>query len=153
VAVKIYSVGSPARSSIAIAPKAPKRILLADDNGLVRKQLRFLLESNPDWEVCGEAADGREAVEKARTLHPDLVVLDFSMPYMNGFQAAEGIAAELPHTPLLLFSAFLSRRAVEEARKRGFRGAIAKADVARDLLPGVAALLQDREFFPRKFQA
>jgi DNA-binding NarL/FixJ family response regulator len=153
VAVRIYSLGSSARKALAGTPKAPTRILVADDSGLAREQLRFLLESNPDWEVCGEAADGHEAVEKARQLRPDLVVLDFSMPYMNGFQAAEGIAAEHPHTPLLLFSTFLSRQVVEEARRRGFRGAIAKADASRYLLPGVETLLKHQEFFPRKFQA
>jgi CheY-like chemotaxis protein len=131
--------------------KRTARILIADDSALVRQQLRSLLEMNSDWEVCGEAVDGREAVEKARQLQPDLVVLDFSMPVMNGLQAAKEISQQFPHIPLLLFSMFLSRQLVEEARKLGFRGAVAKSDVSRDLLNGVESLLQDREFFPSNF--
>lgn len=131
--------------------KKTARILIADDSALVRQQLRSLLEMNQDWEVCGEAADGREAVEKVRQLQPDLVVLDFSMPIMNGLQAAKEISQQSPHIPLLLFSMFLSRQLVEEARKLGFRGAVAKSDVSRDLLNGVESLLQDREFFPANF--
>lgn len=131
--------------------KRTARILIADDSALVRQQLRSLLEMNSDWEVCGEAVDGREAVDKARQLQPDLVVLDFSMPVMNGLQAAKEISHQFPHIPLLLFSMFLSRQLVEEARKLGFRGAVAKSDVSRDLLNGVESLLQDREFFPNHF--
>jgi DNA-binding NarL/FixJ family response regulator len=131
--------------------KKTARILIADDSALVRQQLRSLLEMNQDWEVCGEAADGREAVEKVRQLQPDLVVLDFSMPIMNGLQAAKEISQQSPHIPLLLFSMFLSRQLVEEARKLGFRGAVAKSDVSRDLLNGVESLLQDQEFFPANF--
>jgi DNA-binding NarL/FixJ family response regulator len=133
------------------AEKKTARILIADDSALVRQQLRSLLEMNPDWEVCGEAVDGREAVAKARELQPDLVVLDFSMPIMNGLQAAKEISQQFPQLPLLLFSMFLSRQLVEEARKLGFRGAVAKSDVSRDLLHGVESLLQDQEFFPGNF--
>jgi DNA-binding NarL/FixJ family response regulator len=131
--------------------KRTARILIADDSPLVRQQLRSLLEMNSEWEVCGEAVDGREAVEKARQLQPDLVVLDFSMPIMNGLQAAKEISQQFPPIPLLLFSMFLSRQLVEEARKLGFRGAVAKSDVSRDLLNGVETLLNDKEFFPHNF--
>ncbi len=128
------------------------RILIADDSPLVRQQLRSLLELNPDWEVCGEAVDGRDAVEKAAALHPDLVVLDFSMPILNGLQAAKEISQRFPDIPLLLFSMFLSRQLVEEARKLGFRGAVAKSDVSRDLILGIETLLKDHsEFFPSSF--
>ena len=133
------------------AEKRTARILIADDSPLVRQQLRSLLEMNSEWEVCGEAVDGREAVEKARQLQPDLVVLDFSMPIMNGLQAAKEISQQFPQIPLLLFSMFLSRQLVEEARKLGFRGAVAKSDVSRDLLNGVETLLNDKEFFPNNF--
>ncbi len=128
------------------------RILIADDSPLVRQQLRSLLELNPDWEVCGEAVDGRDAVEKVAALHPDLVVLDFSMPILNGLQAAKEISHRFPDIPLLLFSMFLSRQLVEEARKLGFRGAVAKSDVSRDLILGIETLLKDHtEFFPSSF--
>jgi DNA-binding NarL/FixJ family response regulator len=130
---------------------ATARILIADDSSLVRQQLRAVLELTPDWEVCGEAADGREAVEKARQLRPDAVILDFSMPMMNGLQAAQEISREFPEMPLLLFSMFLSRQLVDEARKQGFRGAVAKADVAHGLRLAIEALLDSKESFPATF--
>jgi len=131
--------------------RATARILIADDSPLVRQQLRALLEQNPDWEVCGEATDGHEAVEMARSLLPDVVILDFSMPMMNGLQAAKEISRQFPDLPLLLFTMFLSRRLVEEARKQGFRGAVAKSDVSHGLLLSIEALLDNRESFPTSF--
>ena len=86
----------------------PARILIADDNALVRQQVRNLLGRHPDWEICGEAVDGRDAVNKARELNPDVIVLDFAMPEMNGLQSAWEIARLSPSTPILLFSMFLS---------------------------------------------
>jgi len=133
------------------AARATVRILIADDSPLVRQQLRALLELNPDWEVCGEAGDGREAVEKVNLLHPDVVILDFSMPMMNGLQAAKEISAQYRNLPLLLFSMFLSRQLVDEARKLGFRGAVAKSDVSRGLLLAIETLLKNEEFFPSNF--
>src|SRR5690242_15524928 len=84
----------------------PFRILIVDDNTVVRQQMRSVLESHSDWQVCGEAADGTEAVRKNRELHPDLVILDFSMPNMNGLRAAQEIARHTPNVPMLLFSIF-----------------------------------------------
>jgi DNA-binding NarL/FixJ family response regulator len=139
------------QGSTAGTAKATARILIADDSSLVRQQLRGVLELNPDWEVCGEAADGREAVEKARLLQPDVVILDFSMPMMNGLQAAQEISRQFPEMPLLLFTTFLSRRLVEEARKQGFRGAVVKSDVSHGLLLAIATLLENKESFPSNF--
>jgi DNA-binding NarL/FixJ family response regulator len=79
------------------------RILIADDSAASRRALRNLLEGN-DWEVCGEAEDGLAAVEKAAILKPDLVILDFSMPKLNGLQAGHTIHTADPHVPLLLFT-------------------------------------------------
>jgi DNA-binding NarL/FixJ family response regulator len=124
------------------------RILVVDDNWVVRQQLRKLLELHRDWEVCGEAVDGRDAIEKTRALQPDLVLLDFAMPVMNGLQSAQEIARQFPATPILLFTMFLSNQLVNEARHSGIRGAVAKADVVRDLVPGIEALLRDETFFP-----
>ena len=127
--------------------KATVRILIADDSALVRQQLRALLELNPDWEVCGEAGDGREAVEKTKQLRPDVVILDFSMPMMNGLQAAREISAQYPETPLLLFTMFLSKQLIEEARKQGFRGAVSKSELSRHLVLSIEALLNNEEYF------
>jgi DNA-binding NarL/FixJ family response regulator len=139
------------QGNTAGAAKATARILIADDSSLVRQQLRAVLELNPDWEVCGEAGDGREAVEKARLLQPDVAILDFSMPMMNGLQAAQEISRQFPEMPLLLFSAFLSRQLVEEARKQGFRGAVAKSDISHGLLLAIETLLDKKEFFSSDF--
>jgi DNA-binding NarL/FixJ family response regulator len=139
------------RGDTAGTAKATARILIADDSPLVRQQLRALLEVNPDWEVCGEAGDGREAVEKTRQLCPDVVILDFSMPMMNGLQAAKEISRQFPEMPLLLFTMFLSRQLVEEARKQGFRGAVAKSDVSHGLLLAIETLLDNKESFPSNF--
>ncbi|HZQ25897.1 MAG TPA: response regulator transcription factor [Terriglobales bacterium] len=121
---------------------------MVDDNWVVRQQLRKLLELHRDWEVCGEAVDGRDAIEKTRVLQPDLVLLDFAMPVMNGLQSAQEIARQFPDTPMLLFTMFLSNQLVDEARHSGIRGAVAKADVVRDLVPGIEAVLRDETFFP-----
>jgi DNA-binding NarL/FixJ family response regulator len=126
------------------------RILVVDDNPVVRQQLRKLLELHPDWEVCGEAIDGRDAVDKARQLAPDLILLDFAMPGMNGLQSAQEIGKLLPKTPMLLFTMFLSSRLVDEAKNSGIRGAVAKADLVRDLVPGIEALLRHETFFPAR---
>jgi len=127
----------------------PARILIADDNELVRQQVRSLLGRHPDWEVCGEAVDGRDAIDKARDLSPDLIVLDFAMPVMNGLQSAAEIVRAIPHIPILLFSMFLSNQLIELARDVGVRGAVSKADVIRDLVQGVEALLRNETFFPQ----
>ena len=128
----------------------PARILIADDNALVRQQVRNLLGRHPDWEICGEAVDGRDAVNKARELNPDVIVLDFAMPEMNGLQSAWEIARLSPSTPILLFCMFLSNQLVEVAQKNaGIRGAVSKADVIRDLVQGVEALLRRETFFPQ----
>ena len=101
------------------------RILIVDDNPVVCQQLRKLLELHPDWEVCGEAVDGRDAVDKARQLAPDLILLDFAMPVMNGLQSAQEIAKLFPKTPMLLFTMFLSNQLVDEAKSSGIQGAVA----------------------------
>jgi DNA-binding NarL/FixJ family response regulator len=128
------------------------RILVVDDNPVVRQQLRKLLELHPEWEVCGEAADGRDAIDKARQLAPDLILLDFAMPVMNGLQSAQAIAKVLPKTPMMLFTMFLSSQLVDEAKNSGIRGAVSKADVVRDLVPGIEALLRHETYFPASDQ-
>ena len=122
------------------------RILIVDDSPLVRQRLRDLLQQHPDWQVCGEAANGQDAITRARELSPDIIVLDFLMPGMNGMQAAREIGKLIPDVPILMFTTYLSRQLVEEARNVGIRGAVAKSD-ARHVIDGLEALLRNESFF------
>jgi len=121
------------------------RILIADDSQPVRRGLRTLLGRNADWEVCGEAVDGADAVEKAQELAPDLILMDFSMPQMDGVQAARKIAESRTDIPILLFTLNLSPRIVELARNAGLRGAISKSEISK--LPYAILALQRGETF------
>ena len=125
----------------------PTRILIADDNALVRRALRVLIETNEDWKVCAEAVNGREAVAKAFELRPDLIVMDFLMPMLNGIQAARQIGKEAPTPPMLLYTMFLTSQLAEEARAAGFEAAVCK-DSSGELMAGIRALLRHESFFP-----
>jgi DNA-binding NarL/FixJ family response regulator len=122
------------------------RILIVDDSSLVRQRLRDLLQQHPNWHVCGEAANGRDAIEKVQELNPDVIVLDFLMPEMDGLQAAREIGRVVPTIPILMFTMHMSRQLMQEARKVGIRGAVAKSDVAR-VIQGLEALLRNEQFF------
>ena len=123
------------------------RILVADDSPAIRRCLRGLLDHHADWRVCDEATNGKEAVEHFRNLKPDLIVLDFQMPEMNGLDAARHIAKLSPKTPILLVTIHLSKQLSEEARKAGFRGACAKTNVSA-VVDAVGALLRNETYFP-----
>ena len=122
------------------------RILLADDSPLMRKELRRLLEQNPGWKICGEAVDGRDAIDKVEELEPDLIVLDLAMPRLNGLEAAREIAKHFCTIPMLICTMYASPQLVEEARNAGVRGIVSKAEVAR-LVNGIEALLRNETFF------
>ena len=122
------------------------RILIADDNLPVRLGLRRLLEKQSGWEVYGEAVDGRDAIQKSRELHPDLVILDFLMPCVNGLEAAHEINKTDPRVQILLCTIFLSEQLMEQARKAGVRGAVSKTDIG-EIVHGVEALLRRQHFF------
>jgi DNA-binding NarL/FixJ family response regulator len=122
------------------------RILIADDNPHMRQILRNLLEQNPDWQICGEAADGQDAISKVRQLAPDLVILDFLMPGMNGLDVAREISKVAPQTPMLMCTLYLSHQLTEIARNAGLRGAVPK-DGVELLSRGVEALLRNETFF------
>ena len=122
------------------------RILIVDDSPLVRQRLRDMLQQHSQWIVCGEAANGRDAVEKAQVTNPDVIVLDFLMPGMDGLQTAREIGKLLPSIPILMFTMHLSRQLVEEARNVGIRGAVAKSDAGR-IIEGVEALLRNEAYF------
>jgi DNA-binding NarL/FixJ family response regulator len=122
------------------------RIFIVDDSTLVRNRLRETLQQHADWKVCGEAANGREALEKVQNLGPDLIVLDFLMPGMDGLQAARELGKLAPHVPILMFSMHLSRQLIDEARNAGVRGAVSKSD-ARRLVEGAEAVLRNEPYF------
>jgi DNA-binding NarL/FixJ family response regulator len=122
------------------------RILVADDSPAVRRCLRGLLDQHDDWLVCGEASNGREAVERFRDDKPDLIVLDFQMPEMNGLDAARRIVDLSPETPILMVTVHLSKQLSEEARKVGIRGACAKTDIG-SVVDAVGALLRHETYF------
>lgn len=122
------------------------RILIVDDSTLVRQRLRDLLQRHPDWDVCGEAASGQDAVERVQELNPDVIVLDFLMPGMDGLQAAREIGKLVPSVPILMFTMHMSRQLMQEARKVGIQGAVAKSDVTR-VIEGLEALLRHEQFF------
>ncbi len=123
------------------------RILLADDHEIVRHGLRALLQKREDWEICGEAVDGREAMAKAAQLRPDLVILDIGMPNLNGLDAARHILADQPHTKILILTIDESDHVVRAVLNAGARGFILKSDAARDLVSAVDALQRHRTFF------
>jgi len=123
------------------------RILIADDNLMVRRALRNLIETNSEWKVCAEAGNGREAIAKAFELRPDLIVMDFSMPVLNGIQAAREIGKQAPAVPMLLCTMYLTPQLSEEAQAAGFTAAVSK-DTSRHLMAGIGALLRHESFFP-----
>jgi DNA-binding NarL/FixJ family response regulator len=122
------------------------RILIVDDSSLVRQRLKDLLQQHPDWDVVGEAANGRDAIDRVQQLNPDVIVLDFLMPGMDGLQAARELGRVVPMIPILMFTMHMSRQLMQEARKVGIRGAVAKSDVNR-VIEGLEALLRHEQFF------
>jgi DNA-binding NarL/FixJ family response regulator len=123
------------------------RILIADDHEIVRRGIRALIENHPGWEVCAEASDGRDAVEKARELRPDLVLVDVSMPNLNGLDAARQILEIVPQTRVLILTMHESEQIVREVLEVGARGFLLKSDAARDLVSAIQALQRRTTFF------
>lgn len=126
------------------------RILIADDHEVVRRGLRALLETKPGWEVCGEARDGREAVEKTKTLKPDVVILDISMPRLGGLEATRRIVKAAPRTEILVLTMHESEEMVSEVLNAGARGYVLKSDAGRELIIAVESLRQHKPFFTTK---
>ena len=126
------------------------RIVLADDHDLMRRGIRGLLESEPDIEVCGEAANGREAFELTSRLKPDVIVLDLGMPQLNGLDALKLIHKEVPATEVLVFSMHDSEGLVREVFAAGARGYVLKSDAARYLVEAIRSLSQHKPFFTER---
>jgi DNA-binding NarL/FixJ family response regulator len=123
----------------------PYRILIADDHSLVRKVLKTTLENHSDWQVCGQATNGLEAVQKAAELHPDLIILDFAMPVMDGLGAARQILSASPSVPILIFTNYYFPSLLLEADSVGVRQVIDKGLAGNELFFAVETLLTGKE--------
>lgn len=137
-------------SEILGSETRPVKILIADDHEVMRMGIRNLLESVPNWTVSGEAGTGREAVELALQSSPDIIIMDITMPEMNGFEAAAEIAQQRPEIPVIMFSLHLSEDVVSRFKTGPIRGAVSKSEAARDLLDAVRSVLNGGTFFPGK---
>jgi DNA-binding NarL/FixJ family response regulator len=118
------------------------QILIADDHEVVRQGVRVLLEANPEWSICCEAATGREAVAKAREFQPDVVVLDISMPELNGLEAARQIRRAVPTAKILVLTVHQIDQLAQELIDAGVRGYVLKADAGRRLVEAVKVILK-----------
>lgn len=117
-----------------------KSVLIADDQEVIRRLLCFLFASQSDFEVCGEEEKGQEAVEMAQVLHPDLIMLDLSMPVMNGIEAACALKRLMPMTPIIVFSEFGDVFSEREARSTGIAASISKGESLSVLLEKARAV-------------
>lgn len=126
------------------------RILVADDHEVMRLGIRNLLESKPGWHVSAEASNGKEAVEKALQEPLDVIIMDITMPVMNGLDAARQIAEQKPGIPIVMFSLHLSEDLMDHFKTDGIRAAVAKGDAARDLVKAVEVVLKGGKFFPER---
>jgi DNA-binding NarL/FixJ family response regulator len=122
------------------------RILIVDDHAVVRRGVRSLLESEPEWEISGEAATGREAVDMARRLQPDVVVLDLSLPDLNGLDATRQILKDAPRTEILVLTMHHSEQLARDALQAGARGYVLKSDADQSLISAVKSLREHKPF-------
>jgi DNA-binding NarL/FixJ family response regulator len=129
------------------------RIFIADDHEVVRKGLCALLQVEQGWEVCGEAADGREAAEKIRELKPDVSILDIGMPGLNGLEATRQILKDNPRARVLILTFHDSDQVVRDVLNAGARGFLLKSDAARDLVVAIEAVRRDKTYFTSKVAA
>jgi len=123
------------------------RILVVDDNPAVRRFLRAALEREHCCEICDEAGNGAQAILRFQQAKPDLILLDFQMPEMNGLEAARQITGLSPDIPILMVTMYLSKQLIDEARKVGIRGACEKTNLS-SVMAGVGALLRQETYFP-----
>ena len=127
--------------------KMTVRILVVDDHDIIRRGLKQLLSSRQGWEVCGEGKNGREAVELVEQLNPEIVVMDVSMPELNGLEAARRIHKQFPKTGIVILTLHFSDQLVREIVAVGARGYVLKSDADRDLISAVEALANHQTFF------
>ena len=125
----------------------PIRIFIADDDAVIRGLVRRIIEEHSDWQVCGEAENGYDAVQQIKQLSPNVVIMDLAMPRMNGIQAAREISSAIPDLPMLLLTVQqVEKELAGEARRAGFRGAVSKS-TGSEVIRGIEALLRNGTFF------
>jgi DNA-binding NarL/FixJ family response regulator len=120
------------------------QILLADDNKVILQLLRRLIESHAGWQVCGEASNGQQALAKALELKPDMMVLDFAMPGLNGLQVAAEISRTCPSLPMILHTIHDFPEMISEAKKVGIREVVSKTDASARLMDVMERILQEK---------
>lgn len=123
------------------------KILIADDHEIVREGIRRVLEARPEWQICGEACNGQEAVRMARELAPDVIIMDVSMPVMSGFEAADEISRLPMCSRVLFFTMHDSGSMAGTARRSGGQGFVVKSRAAQDLIQALERLLRGGTFF------
>ena len=130
--------------------KSPLRVLIADDHEVMREGMRMLIERQPGWTVCATACNGRAAVEQTFALKPDVVVMDMSMPELNGLDAAVQIKQRLPSTEIVMFTAHQSDELIRDAFQAGVKSCIFKSDAQQSLIEAIQSLSQHKPFFTHK---
>jgi len=125
----------------------PVRILVVDDHEVVRQGIRTILSSRPDWEICGEAVNGQEAIKLAAELRPDAIIMDITMPVMSGLEAARQITRNNNSAPILIFTMHESRSLADSVRETGARGFVFKSRAAHDLIHALDVLLKNGTYF------
>jgi len=123
------------------------RVLVADDHEVVRQGIRAILQTRPEWEICGEAVDGREAVRLAQELQPDIIIMDITMPKLSGLEAAQEISRLKLPSRVLIFTMHESKSLGPSVRKAGAHGYVVKSRAARDLVDALERLLSGGTFF------
>lgn len=126
------------------------RILIADDHEMVRRGLRRTIEEHGDWQVCAEATNGREAVQLAQKVAPNVAILDLGMPELNGLEAARKIKKDLPNAEILIFTMHESTELTHEVLETGARGYILKEDAGKHLVSAIEALAEHKPYFTWK---
>jgi two-component system response regulator NreC len=117
------------------------KVLIADDHAVIRRGVQGILKSSPEWELCGQAVNGRDAVRLTGELRPDVVILDVSMPEMTGIEAASIIAERFPETRVMLLTLHSSPEMIRNAFRAGVRGYVMKADAEEDLLRALTIVI------------